>query len=133
MFGFGVYRELTTSEEQRVAEDLPAICYYTRSMETFVGSISLALFVLAILTFVLVIRDALPFLDPEDQTSLRNSWTRAQGFETFRKRDGAIKRAWNEHARRFPKSRKRLVFSALLIAAAISVMGYPLWCAFASQ
>jgi hypothetical protein len=96
-------------------------------METLFYSISLALFVLAILTFVLVIRDAFPLLDSEDQTSLRNYWTGEAGFDTWRKRDRAIKRAWNEHARNFPKSRKRLLFVAFLIAAAISVIGYPLW------
>lgn len=96
-------------------------------MEALFDSISIALFVLAILTFVLVIRDAFPLLDSEDQTSLRNYWTGKSGFDTWRKRDGAIKRAWNEHARSFPKSRKRVLFAAFLIAAAISVIGYPLW------
>jgi len=38
-------------------------------METLFYSISLALFVLAILTFVLVIRETFPLLDSEDQTS----------------------------------------------------------------
>jgi hypothetical protein len=97
-------------------------------METLFYSISLALFVLAILTFVLVIRDAFPLLDLEDQTSLRNYWTGEAGFDTWRKRDRPIKRAWNEHARSF-QSRKHLLFAAFLIAAAISVIGYPLWLA----
>jgi hypothetical protein len=108
---------------------LPAICDYNRSMETLFYSISLALFVLAILTFVLVIRDAFPSLDSEDQTLLRNYWVGTVGFGTWRKRDRAIKRAWSEHAKRFPTSRKRLLFAAFLIAAAISLMGYPLWLA----
>jgi hypothetical protein len=96
-------------------------------------SISLALFVLAILTFVLVIREAFPLLDSEDKTSLRNYSVGTVGFDTWRKRDRAIKRAWNEHARSFPKSRKRLLFTAFLIAAAISVIGYPLWLALGGR
>ena len=121
------------SEAQRINEDLLPICDYNRSMETLFCSISLALFVLGVLTFVLVIRETFPLLDSEDQTSLRSYWTGAKGFNTWRKRDRAIKRAWNEHARRFPNSRKRLLFAAFLIAAAISLMGYPLWYAFGSH
>ena len=102
-------------------------------METFFYSISLALFALAILTFLLVVRDAFPLLDSEDQTSLRNYWTEASDFDSWRKRDRAIKRSWNEHIRNFPKSRKRRLFAAFLIAAAISVLSYPLWCAFGSR
>lgn len=102
-------------------------------MEIFFYSISLALFVLAILTFLLVVRDAFPLLDSEDQTSLRNYWTGASDFDTWRKRDRAIKHAWNEHIRNFPKSRKRQLFAAFLIAAAISVLSYPLWYALGSR
>ena len=97
------------------------------NMETAIYSVSVAVFVMAILTFVLVIRDVFPLLDSEDQTSLRDYWTGADGVGTWRKRDRAIKRAWKEHARRFPRSRKRLLFAAALVAAAISLMGYPLW------
>jgi hypothetical protein len=92
-------------------------------MEVLFYSISLALFVSAILTFVLLIREALPFLNPEDQTTLRDYWNSMGGF----KRDGVIGRAWSEHARSFPKSRKRLLFTVFLIAAAVSVMFDPLW------
>jgi hypothetical protein len=94
---------------------------------------SLALFVPAILTFVLVIREAFPFLDSEDKTLLRNYWAGIEGFGAWRKRDRAIKRAWNEHARSFPKSHKRLLFATLLIAAAISVIAYPLWLALGGR
>ena len=99
-------------------------------MELFFYSISLALFVLAILTFLLIVRDAFPLLDWEDQTSLCNYWAGASEFDTWRKRDRAIQRLWNEHLRNFPKSRKRRLFAAFLIAAAISVLSYPLWYAF---
>ena len=96
-------------------------------METFFYAISLTLFFLAILTFVLVIRDVFPLLDSEEQIALRNYWTGTVGLSTWRKRERAIKHAWNEHARSFPKSRKRVLFASLLIAFALSLMGYPLW------
>jgi hypothetical protein len=99
-------------------------------MEVFFYSLSLALFSLAILTFVVVVREALPLLDSEDQTSLRSYWkSSTEGFDTWRKRGRAIKHAWSEHIRSFPSSRKRLLFAAFLIAAAVSVMFYPLWLA----
>jgi len=96
-------------------------------METFFASISITLLVLAILTFVLVIRESLPLLDSEDHDSLRNYWVGGWEFNMWRKRDRALQRAWNEHNRQFPVSRKRLLFSAFLIAAATSLMGYPIW------
>ena len=102
-------------------------------METLFYSISIALFVVAILTFVSIIRDALPSLDSDDQTSLRDYWMGREGFDIWRKRDRAIKRAWSEHAKRFPTSRKRLLFAAFLIAAALSLMGYPLWLALGGR
>lgn len=122
-----------TDSGEGSCKDLPAICEYNRNMETLFNSISIALFVLAILTFFLVIRDAFPFLDSEDQTLLRNYWTGKARFDAWRKQDRAVKRAWKEHARSFPKSRKRLLFAALLIAAAISVIGYPLWLALGGR
>jgi hypothetical protein len=124
--------DLTPSGAQRINEDLLPICDYNRSVENLFYSISLALFVLAILTFVLVIRETFPLLNSEDQISIRSYSTGPEGFNAWRKRDRAIKRAWNEHARRFLSSRKRLLFAAFLIAAAVSLMGYPLWYAFGS-
>src|SRR5271166_4696392 len=96
-------------------------------MEILFYSISLALFLSAVLTFVFIIRDAFPSLSSEDQDALRNYWRRSGGFDTWRKRDRAIRRAWSEHAKRFPASRKRILFGSLLIAAAISLMAHPLW------
>jgi hypothetical protein len=102
-------------------------------METLFYSISLALFVLAILTFVLLIREALPLLDSDDQSSLRSYWNGPGGFSTWRRRDRAVKRAWKEHSQGFPNSRKRYLFAAFLIAAAISLMGHPLWLALCAR
>ena len=104
-------------------------------MGSLFGSVSLALFALAILTFGSVVRDTFPFLTSEDQNLIRTFWSGSgpQGFRAFRRRDGAIGHAWNEHVRRFPTSRKRLFFAVFLVAALISVMGYPLWYALSAH
>jgi hypothetical protein len=104
-------------------------------MEILFGSVSLSLFALAILTFGSVVRDTFPFLTSEDQNLIRTfwSWAGPEGFRVFRRRDGAIGHAWNEHVRRFPNSRKRLLFAAFLVAAALSVMGHPLWHALSAH
>ena len=101
-------------------------------MEYLLDSLSLTLFVLAVINFILIIRDTFTLLDSEDQNSLRDYWIGPAGFSEWRKRDRAVRRAWNEHARRFPKSHKRMAFALLLIFAAISLMGYPLWYALGS-
>jgi hypothetical protein len=100
-------------------------------METLFGFVSLALFALAILTFGSLVRDTFPFLTSEDQNLIRTfwSWAGPHGLRAFRRRDGAIGHAWNEHVRRFPNSRKRLFFAVFVVAFGLSVMGYPLWCA----
>ena len=99
-------------------------------MEMFFCLISLALFVVAVCSFVLLVRESLPFLDSEDQRALHDYWKEMGGFSVWRERDRAIKHAWSEHAKHFPKSRKRALFAVLLIAAALSVMFNPLWLVF---
>ena len=96
-------------------------------METLFCSLGLFLFVLAISSFVLVVRESLPFLDSEDQRALHTYWKSSEGVPEWRERDRAVKRAWSEHIKRFPKSRKRALFAALLVAAAVTVMFYPFW------
>ena len=98
-------------------------------MEAYYCAVSLPLFCAGIMTFVLAVREVFPFLNPDDQSSIRE-YLSAGDFRSWRRRDRAIKNAWNEHARLFPKSRKRVVFALLLIGAALSVLGYPLWYAF---
>ncbi len=98
-------------------------------METFFAAITLLLFVLAVLAMVVIVRDVLPSLDEDDRSSIRTYWFGSGSRGVWRSRERAIRNAWNEHARLFPKSRKRVLFAALLIAAALSVMGYPLWLA----
>jgi len=87
---------------------------------------------MAILVFLSAVREVFPFLNPDDQSSLRE-YLSARDFRSWRRRDRAIKNAWNEHARLFPKSWKRLAFALLLIGAALSLLGYPLWYASGPQ
>jgi hypothetical protein len=102
-------------------------------MEDFFIGASLSLFLLAIGTMVMIVREALPFLDSEDQTTLRDYWKSMGRFGSWRKRDRAIKHAWSKHTESFPKSHKRLLFAAFLIIAALSVMFYPLWLALSPR
>jgi len=98
-------------------------------METLFAIIGASLFVLAIATMIAIIRDVFPLLSPQDQTSLRDHWIGAS-IRTWRDRDRAISRAWNEHVRLFKRSRKRVVFSVLLVAGILCMMSYPIWIAF---
>jgi hypothetical protein len=101
-------------------------------MEALFGAISLTLFIFVILTMVMIIRDVLPFLDSEDQILLHNYLTR-QDYHAWRRRDRAIRNAWNQHTLSFPKSPKRVIFAILLITFAVSCMGYPLWLVFGTR
>jgi hypothetical protein len=102
-------------------------------MEAFFGLISVVLFALAISSFVLIVRESSPFLVSDDQRALRDYWKPTGGFTAWSERDRAVRHAWSEHTRRFPKSRKRLFFAVLLIVAAGSVMFYPLWLAVSQR
>jgi len=89
--------------------------------------VTLALLAAAFLTFMALVREALPHLSSEDRSSLRSPGPPT--FSRLRVRDKALGGVWEIHCRVFPKSRKRGLFAALLIAAALSVFGYPLWMA----
>jgi hypothetical protein len=102
-------------------------------MEGFFAAISISLVVLTVLTFVWIVRDVFLLLNSEDQASLRTYWAGGEGFRAWRKRDRAIREAWMEHTRSFPRSRKRFLFAFLLIASFLSVMGYPLWLTFSAR
>ncbi|HTV57688.1 MAG TPA: hypothetical protein VMJ93_02360 [Verrucomicrobiae bacterium] len=99
-------------------------------MESVFFAASISFLLLSFLTIFLIIREILPAMGPEDQDLLRNYWMAPTGFRTLRHRDRAIRNAWNEHVRLFPRSRKRVIFASFLIASVISAMGYPLWLAF---
>ena len=105
-------------------------------MENAIIAITLVLFVLVVLAMVRLVQDVLPYLNEEDQFCLRlnKSWISSQG--TLRERirfSRAIRNAWDQHVRLFPKSRKRVLFACLLIAAFLSMTVYPLWLALAAQ
>jgi hypothetical protein len=130
MSGSRIYQELAPSAE-------PIIAFgrwgYNWRMEVLFAAITTTLFFLTVMNFVGIVRDVLPFLNSEDQASLRGYWSDGGGFSTWRKRDRAIKHAWTEHTRSFPRSRKRVLFACLLIATSLSVIVYPLWLAFGAR
>ena len=84
-------------------DDWLAICDSTCGRETLLYSISLALFVLAILTFVLIIRETFPLLDAEDKTLLRSYWVGTKGIDIWRKRDRAITACLERTCPKFPE------------------------------
>jgi hypothetical protein len=92
-------------------------------METLFAVVGASLLVSAILTMIGIVRDVFPLLSPEDQISLRDHWFGAS-FRVWRSRDRAIGRAWNEHVRSFKRSRKRALFSLLLIAGILLIVSY---------
>ncbi len=98
-------------------------------MEYLFLTASLCLFSAAIGTMVLIIREARPHLNQEDQKSFRK-WTES-GFATSINR--ALKNGWNQHARSFPRSRKRSLFTLFLFGAALLLMAYPLWLVLGTQ
>jgi hypothetical protein len=69
-----------------------------------------------------------PYLSEQHRASFRN-WTRSFGGNI----NDPLRSAWDEHIRRFPNSQKRAFLAALLLAAILSVMGYPLWLSVASR
>ena len=78
------------------------------------------LFCCAILMMVRIVRDVLPYLEEEDQTCLRG-WFGSLGFND---RSDALSTGWREHINRFPRSRKRLAFAVLFVAALLAVVVY---------
>ncbi len=95
-------------------------------MRDFVGYLGVSLFGLAIVTMVLIIREALQLLSSEDQETfviyLAALWRRGSGQ--------AIIDAWNEHARSFPQSKKRLMVISFAAAGILTFLSYPLWHTF---
>src|SRR6267378_3684637 len=92
---------------------LYAVSHYNLKMETLLNSIGLFLFLLALVTMVLIFRDAFPLLSSDDQTSFRH-WIGRK----FRLQSRAIDSVWNAHVRFYPRSRKRTLFVSCLIASA---------------
>ena len=94
-------------------------------MNMLFNAVSLALFAGSIGTFVAIVRQVFEKLDDVDQGTLR-AWFR---FSSVTSINRAIGNAWRRHVQLFPKSRKRVLFASLLVAACLSVMGYPFWLA----
>jgi len=88
-------------------------------------SLSLALGVALCLVMVAIVQDVLPYLNDRERAIL-GAWPRSWGGTRF---DRALRSAWREHTRLFPKSRKRLFFACLLLGVLLSVMAYPVWLA----
>ena len=97
-------------------------------METLFNSIGLSLFLLALVTIALIFRDAFPLLNPDDQTTFRH-WVGRK----VRLQRRAIDSVWKQHARSYPKSRKRALFVSSLVASAVLVVGYQLWLVFVTR
>jgi hypothetical protein len=98
-------------------------------MESVFAAASFGLLTAAVVTYVLIVRDVMPHLAPEQRYALRQHFYNSSSRE-LRAGDKAIGTAWQLHTTKFPNSRKRKAFSGLLIAAALSVFGYPLWLYF---
>jgi hypothetical protein len=96
-------------------------------MKDFLVYVGVSLFGLAGVTMLLILRDALPLLSPEDQSI----------FVIYGARRGlpgssqAIINAWNEHIRAFPQSKKRLMAISFVVAGILAFLSYPLWRTFA--
>jgi hypothetical protein len=98
-------------------------------MRDFLGYVGTSLFGLAVVTMVLIIREVLPLLNFEDQTTFV-----IYGAGRGRPGSGrAILDAWNEHARSFPQSKKRLMVISFAVAGMIAFWLYPLWRTFVKQ
>jgi hypothetical protein len=84
---------------------------------------TLPLFIAAFLMICWIVHEVLPYLNEEERVRIRE-WYRSGGHGRINK---TLNRAWSEHYRLFPRSRKRVLFACLLIAASLSVLAYPLW------
>jgi hypothetical protein len=95
-------------------------------MRDFLGYVGVSLFGLAGVTMFLLVREVLPLLSPEDQTTFV-----IYGAGRGRSGSGqAIFNAWNEHIRAFPQSKKRLMVVSFVVAGSLAFLSYPLWRTF---
>ena len=93
------------------------------------AAIPVLLLVAAGATFLAILRDVKPHLEAEHRYALRRQFDNTT-FRQLRAGDKAIGRAWRIQTSLFPTSRKRAMFAAFVIAAALSVLTYPLWFAY---
>jgi hypothetical protein len=85
--------------------------------------LTLPLFIATIVMIFWIGHEVWPFLNEDDRIRIQE-WFRSGGHGRI---NAAIRRAWSEHYRAFPRSRKRALFACLLIATSLSVFAYPLW------
>jgi len=97
-------------------------------MESVFIAVPMALGAAAVATFIAIVRDVSQHLSAEDRHALQLHFDNST-LRQLRMGDKAIGKAWKTHIELFPQSRKRLLFGALAISAAVSVMCYPLWLA----
>jgi len=96
---------------------------YNFGFEDALTWFTLPLFIAAFLMIVWIVREVLPYLNEEDRARIRG-WYLSAGHGRI---NMVLHRAWSEHYRLFPRSRKRVLFACLLIAASLSILAYPLW------
>jgi hypothetical protein len=95
-------------------------------MRDFLGYLGVFLFGLAIVTMVLLVREVLPLLSPEDQITFV-----IDGARRGRQGSGqAIINAWNGHIQAFPQSKKRVMVASFFFAGILAWLSYPLWHTF---
>lgn len=72
---------------------------------------------------ILIIRETLPLLGPEDQETF-------VVYGAGRRHPGArraIVDAWATHAHSFPNSKKRVIAILFVVAGSIAFLSYPIW------
>jgi len=95
-------------------------------MRDLLGYVVVSLFGPAGVTMVLLVREVLPLLSPEDQMTFV-----IYGARRGRPGSGqAIINAWNEDIRAFPQSKKRLLVISFVVAGILVFLSYPLWRTF---
>jgi hypothetical protein len=96
-------------------------------MRDFLGYLGVLLLGLAIVTMVFLVREVLPLLSPEDQTTFV-----IYGARRGRQGSGqAIMNAWNGHVQAFPHSKKCVMVISFFFAAILAWLSYPVWQSFA--
>jgi hypothetical protein len=111
-----------------------------RQMEGAFMIPALVLVLSMILSMAGILRDVMPHRNEDDQVFLPGwfgSQERRLGIrETLSRQfrfDRLFRKVWDQHARLFPKSRKRAVFASLLVGSGLQIFAYPLWLALAGR
>jgi hypothetical protein len=95
-------------------------------MEQFFTIVTLALFAAAMVTMHMIVRDSLPYLDEQDRASFR-AWANNRSCWRPVNINRALRNAWSEHRRVFPKSRKYLLFACFVMGTFVALMAGALY------